>query len=210
MTDATSPRAAGLPNPANQKLRIALLRLLFLAILPVILWGYSSWSVWPTEMLHSAGVLAILIAVLGRFWAILYIGGHKNIAVLQDGPYSLCRHPLYLYSIIGIIGFGLLLGSVELALLFCILGGLVLSATAKREERFLRGRLGAEYDAYSARVPMILPRFSTYHTRSEVSFSPLTLRRNAKDALVFLAALPVAHTINLIHHQGWLLGLALR
>ncbi len=213
MTDATlrdvrPPTSAA--RPANQKLRIAVLRLLFLALLPVVVLGYSSWPAGPVQFLQIAGSGAILTAILGRFWAILYIGGHKNATVLRDGPYSICRHPLYLFSIIGIAGFGLLLGSVALALLLGTLGLLVLSVTAHHEERFLRARFGAAYDDYRAHVPMILPRLSAYHSRDEVTFAPATLRRNARDALVFLLALPVAQAIVLLHQHGHLLGFALR
>lgn len=215
MTDAThidpgrTRRPASL-RPANQKLRIAVLRLLFTALLPVVLLGYSGWSPWPMRVLNFLGHAAILTAVLGRFWAILYIGGHKNRQVLQDGPYSICRHPLYLFSIIGITGFGLLLGSAELALLFGVLGALVLSATARREERFLRSQFGTAYDDYSRRVPMIWPRLSGFRTPAMVAFTPATLRRNARDALVFLLALPIAQLIVLMHQNGYLLGFALR
>lgn len=202
--------AAALPRPADQKLRITLLRLLGLALLPAVAFGFSGWSAWPLRLLQTVGLAAVLLAVLGRFWAILYIGGHKNATVLQDGPYSICRHPLYLFSTIGIAGFGLMLGSVELALIFAVLGSLVLSITARHEEAFLRTQFGGAYDDYSRRVPMILPRLSGYHTRAEVSFAPATLRRNARDALVFLLAVPVAQAITLIHQQGFLLGFALR
>src|SRR5262245_36841884 len=34
-----------------------------------------------------------------RFWATLYIGGRKERELVTDGPYSLCRHPLYLGSL---------------------------------------------------------------------------------------------------------------
>lgn len=54
-----------------------------------------------------AKFLKIVACVLIGFWSILYIGGRKNQMIMQDGPYSMCRHPLYLFSTIGVFGFGL-------------------------------------------------------------------------------------------------------
>ena len=137
--------------------------------------------------------------MLGRFWAILYIGGHKNRRVIQDGPYSICRHPLYLFSTIGAAGFGLMLESVTLTML---LGGMVLAiltATATREERDLRRMFGSAYDAYAARVPRIVPLISGFSTPQRVTFDTGTLARNTRDALVFLALIPLAEALNWLH-----------
>lgn len=66
--------------PANQKLRITLLRLFFTVALIPAIWGVSVWQQDPAlgGLLRLAGSLCIITAVLGRFWAILYIGGRKN------------------------------------------------------------------------------------------------------------------------------------
>lgn len=196
-------------RPANQRMRIAVLRLLFIAASPLILIGHPLWSAVPAALLHLAGTICILVAVLGRFWATIYIGGRKNDRLLRDGPYSVCRHPLYLFSVIGIAGFGLLLESLVLAGLFGLAGWAVLARIAGREERFLRSRFGADHAAYCAAVPMIRPRPSGFRTAPEVVFQPRLLWRNGRDALVFLAALPLAEAIDLAHQAGHLRILAL-
>lgn len=196
-------------RPANQRIRIAILRLLFVAALPLILLGYPLWPAMPAALLHLAGTICIFCAVLGRFWATIYIGGRKNDQLLHDGPYSACRHPLYLFSIVGITGFGLLLESLVLAVLFGLAGWFVLASIAQREEQFLRSRFGADHAAYCASVPMLWPRLSGFRTAPEVSFQPHLLWRNGRDALVFLAALPLAEAIDLAHQTGHLAILAL-
>ncbi|MBD9528618.1 isoprenylcysteine carboxylmethyltransferase family protein [Paracoccus sp. PAR01] len=195
--------------PANQRLRLNVLRLAFVAALLPMLWGYTRWAEGPAAILHLAGTLCVFAAVLGRFWAILYIGGRKNADVMRDGPYSLCRHPLYLFSTLGVVGFGLLLQSLTLAIGFGGAALLVLSQTARAEERFLRGKFGEAYAEYQSQVPMILPRLSGFHTRREVTFRTDTLRRNLFDALVFLTALPLAEVINWLHSNGHMLKIAL-
>lgn len=189
--------------PANQRLRIAVLRVLFvLAAVPILL-GMPIWSGVPMLLLHSLGILAIIAAVLGRFWAILYIGGRKNATVMQDGPYSLCRHPLYAFSIIGVAGFGLALGSIVLAVTLGALGATVLWLTARREERFLRATFGPDYAEYAERVPRLLPRLSRFRTAPKITVDLGILRRNLADALVFLAAIPLAEAIQSLHASGY-------
>lgn len=196
-------------RPANQRRRINVLRGLFLTGLPLVLLGDPVWSAVPAAALHVAGTMLIFVAILGRFWATLYIGGHKNGQLMRDGPYSVCRHPLYLFSIIGIVGFGLVLESLELAALFGLAGWLVLATIARHEERFLRARFGASHDAYRASVPMIRPDLSGFRTAEHVTIQPRLLWRNARDALVFLSALPLAEAIDLTHRSGHLHMLAL-
>ncbi|WP_410216920.1 methyltransferase family protein [Paracoccus sp. (in: a-proteobacteria)] len=191
-------------RPANQRLRISILRGLFLAGLPLVLLGFPLWSAAPAAALHVMGTILIFAAILGRFWATLYIGGHKNGQLMQDGPYSVCRHPLYLFSIIGIVGFGLVLESITLAALFGLAGVLVLTTIALHEERFLQARFGASHEAYRAAVPMIRPRLSDFRTAEQVTIQPRLLWRNGRDALVFLSALPLAEAIDLAHRSGHL------
>lgn len=181
-------------QPANQKLRITILRLTFLAILPLILFSESAWlhPEWLFDTLEVTGIFLVIIAVLGRFWSILYIGGRKNSMVMQDGPYSVCRHPLYLFSTIGTIGLGLMLGSLILTALLGALTFTILSMTAANEEKFLRSEFGPAYDAYAAKTPRILPNFALFHTPSEITFSTAPLRGNLFDAMVFLSFIPLA------------------
>jgi protein-S-isoprenylcysteine O-methyltransferase Ste14 len=41
----------------------------------------AGWCLWPGATL--------------RLWSTLYIGGRKRVVLVSDGPYSLCRNPLY-------------------------------------------------------------------------------------------------------------------
>jgi protein-S-isoprenylcysteine O-methyltransferase Ste14 len=179
-------------TPVNQAIRVNILRLAFILCLPLVLFARSAWPEGVFEILEIIGLALVIAAVLGRFWAILYIGGHKNAAVMQEGPYSVCRHPLYLFSTLGVVGLGLMLGSIVLTILF---GGLVLailSITARKEEGVLRGRFAEAYDAYARRVPMILPRPSLFTAAPKLTVSVAHLRRNLMDALVFLCFIPLA------------------
>jgi protein-S-isoprenylcysteine O-methyltransferase Ste14 len=196
-------------HKVDQVTRINILRGAFLACVPLFLFTRSAWSEPVFELLEMAGLTLVITAVLGRFWAILYIGGQKNSQVMQEGPYSVCRHPLYLFSTLGVLGLGLMLGSLVLT---ALVGGLtlaILAATARKEEAFLRGTFGAAYDAYAARVPMILPRPSLFRTAAEVTVSVPHLRGNLMDALVFLLFIPLAELLEYIKEMHALPGFPL-
>ncbi|MCL4675122.1 MAG: isoprenylcysteine carboxylmethyltransferase family protein [Pararhodobacter sp.] len=199
------------PQPVNQKIRFWVARVALLLCLPIIFFTESAWE--ANEVLHTAlemiGALTIVAAVLGRFWAILYIGGRKNDEVVQIGPYSMCRHPLYFSSTLGVVGFGLMLGSFTLAAALGIVTFVILSQTAKREERFLRVEFAPTYDEYARRVPMIWPRWSQFHSPTEVTFNTHTLRTNLADAMGFLALIPVAEVIESLHEAGAIWGVTL-
>ena len=190
--------------PANQKLRITVLRLAFVAVIPLILFSESAYlePEWRYDLLEVLGIFLVIFAVLGRFWSILYIGGRKNELVMQDGPYSICRHPLYLFSTIGVAGLGAMLGSFVLT---ALLGGMtfvILYVTARTEERFLLSEFGEAYRSYAARTPRIWPRISRFHTREEVVFNAKTLKGNFFDALVFLAFIPLVEFLEWVKDAG--------
>ncbi|MGQ0610758.1 MAG: methyltransferase family protein [Paracoccaceae bacterium] len=197
MTDHTA-------RPFNQRLRIAALRIVTaLVVLPLVLLTRPLWDAgWPRDLTRLFGTLLIVAAVLGRFWAILYIGSRKNQEVMQDGPYSLCRHPLYLFSTLGVAGFGLLLGSWLLAAAVTAVIYTILSRTAAREERFLRTEFGAAYEAYAQAVPRILPRAAAIRTAPQILVSIAPLRMTYRDALVFLGFLPAAMLIDWTREAG--------
>lgn len=189
-----------------QRHRINILRLLFLSIVPLLLFTRSAWNgdLYPLfhEVREVLGTLLVIAGVLGRFWAILYAGGRKNVEVVQSGPYSMCRHPLYLFSTIAVTGFGVLLGSAILTILLGTVTYAVLRMTAAREEAHLREAFGPAYDLYAARVPAIIPDPALFHSPPEWTFEVSQLRRNFRDALVFLTFIPLAELMEYLHETG--------
>jgi protein-S-isoprenylcysteine O-methyltransferase len=103
------------------------------------------------------GLTLIWAGMALRLWAIRVLGQFfRTTVIVQDqhrlvetGPYRLLRHPSYTGTLLTILGIGLCLGNwISLALV--IAGSLI--AYGYRiavEERALRLRFGAEYDAYA-------------------------------------------------------------
>jgi len=78
-------------------------------------------------------------------------------ALVRDGPFAVVRHPRYVQILVALAGWSLVANYLALyGVLALWLPGVWLIVVL--EERELRNRFGAEYDAYSQRVPRFLPR----------------------------------------------------
>lgn len=143
------------------------------------------------EFVEAFGVSLIGIAIIGRLWCTLYIGGRKSAEIVATGPYSIVRNPLYVFSAIGATGAGAQTGSALVALIFGVVTVLAFYVVALREETHLRGKFGEAFDAYCARVPRMLPKLSLYRDSPTITVAPKTLYTTFFDGLVFFAAMPV-------------------
>ena len=77
--------------------------------------------------------------------------------VVRAGIYAHLRHPRYLGYILTFFGLGLLTGALGIFAL-AIVTVLMYVIVAPFEERELRKRYGAAYDAYAREVPRFIPR----------------------------------------------------
>ena len=103
-----------------QRLRRMTLALLLALVFAVLLFGQSIFP--PETALHEAiemiGIVLIVIGIAGRLWSTLYIGGRKSASVVSDGPYSITRNPLYVFSAVAAVGVGAQMGSITAAVGF--------------------------------------------------------------------------------------------
>lgn len=104
-----------------------------------------------------------------RFWATLFVGGRKNEIVVADGPYSLCRHPLYLGSIVLGLSGALFLKSPLVAVAAAVLAAAYCLLTIPAEEERLSITLGAPYREYCERVNRLWPSFRQFQTPPRVT-----------------------------------------
>ncbi len=110
-------------------------------------------------------VLGWLVLSLGaaiRIWSSTYICARKSRDVVQTGPYSICRNPLYWGTFLMVAAFPLLLKSPILAA--CMLPPILLYllAVVPAEESVMSRRHGAEYAAYCAAVPRWWPTLAGF------------------------------------------------
>jgi protein-S-isoprenylcysteine O-methyltransferase Ste14 len=166
-------------------------------------------SRWPEgglihETVEWAGIFLIGLCVAGRTWCSLYIGGRKNFELVQDGPYSLVRNPLYLFSILGAAGAGAQMGSIIAALTYGLVTWSIFLWMARVEEVSMRNNFGDAYQAYAAKVPRLWPKFSGYHSRRAVEVYPHKVVATFFDAALFWVAVPVMEAFDYLHAAGLL------
>ena len=179
----------------------ALIALIGLAVVTQSIGGAD--SVWH-ERIEAIGLAAMIFAIVGRAWCSLYIGGRKKAEIVDRGPYSISRNPLYVFSFIGAFGIGAQTGSVTVSLLFVAAAVWIFAQTVQREEGFLSREFGETYARYVARTPRFGPNFSLWRDEPELTVRPEFFLTTIRDGLVLLVAIPVFELIDLGQAQGWL------
>ena len=181
----------------SQTRRILAIKIVALVTIALILVSYSAWGEdsLAANAISAAGLCLIIAAVIGRLWATLYIGWRKNATLITSGPYSITRNPLYVFSIVGAAGIGLVFGSLVIAGVLSVCIAVLLAFKARDEAAMLGARFGATYQAYAARVPLLWPRRSLYQDTDAPSFQPRALHRALRDGLLFLLAAPAAELV---------------
>jgi protein-S-isoprenylcysteine O-methyltransferase Ste14 len=105
------------------------------------------------------GAIAIL-GLLIRAWASGHIRKNQNLAV--SGPYAYTRNPLYLGSFVLGVGFTIASGVWWLGLIFIVLFLGIYLPVMRVEAGDLTQLFGEEYEEYAGRVPLFLPRLTSY------------------------------------------------
>ena len=187
-------------SPFSQKIRINILRALALCILPTPLFIRPYYDdTLLGDVMEQAGVILIVACVFGRCWTILYIGGRKNEILVMTGPYSICRNPLYLFSTIGVLGFGLMLQSLNYAVLMTSLVFLIFVWTIRKEEVFLRQKFGGIYATYADRTPRIVPtNIKIINHALSVTINVQVLKRTFLDSILFVLLIPVSEVFEIL------------
>lgn len=128
---------------------------------------------------YAIEMLAWLLFFAGgclRWWATLFIGGRKIEELVTDGPYSICRNPLYVGTMLITFSVAIFLQSLTLLATMMVVGALYLWITVPIEERRLRAKFGEEFAAYCARVPRLLPNFALYQAPPELNVRLVGIR----------------------------------
>lgn len=166
--------------------------------------GDSRWAsgTLAHESIEWFGLILIVVCILGRTLCTLYIGGRKIESLVQIGPYSVSRNPLYFFSILGAVGAGAQLGSLVLAFATGFVVWLIFLIVILKEEQVLTERFGTVYADYLGRVPRLFPRMALWQDVEKIEVSPRLVRMTALDASVFLLSVPLAEGFEYLHDAG--------
>ena len=137
-------------------------------------------------LLDLAGLGCVTISAFGRVWASVYISGYKTGTLIDSGPYSVTRNPLYLFSLIGAAGLGITSGSILIFALLTCLFAFYYPAVIRREEASLERIHGPEFRSYEERVPMFFPKFSLFSEPDTYLLNTKQFRRALIDASYFI------------------------
>lgn len=170
---------------ARTKTRLAVSRVFGLAVIALMLCGSSYWRSGDGRLfgsiLFSVGMMLACLGFFGRIWCLSFIQGRKKRVLIQEGPYSLCRHPLYLFSLIGGVGVGLCTHTLTIPLLFVAAFALYYPLVIRREEEFLGDNFEG-YAAYKRDSNAILPRWSKFTEGETVTLSTRSFRQELLEA----------------------------
>lgn len=168
--------------------------LLTLCLIFLLLVAMSE-SKWKYESAFSTfievlGLVFIVSFIIGRSWSILYIGNKKNASLVTQGPYTMTRNPLYFFSLVGVIGMGLLTKSLLYTAGMGILMYAYLSYIIRCEETDLQRLFPEDYHGYKTKVPRLFPALLKYTETKEVTFSPKALKKTFRESLFILLFVP--------------------
>jgi hypothetical protein len=155
-------------------------------------------------------ILVSLVLVLPGLALRAYSAGYirKNTELTQTGPYAYTRNPLYLGSLLMVVGFGFAAGSWSMSTLLTAVFLTIYLPTIAAEEQHLRTTF-AGFDAYAARVPRLLPRLSAASgPEGATAFSAERYRAHREyNALIGVVAIYLALAVKLyiayLKHDSW-------
>jgi protein-S-isoprenylcysteine O-methyltransferase Ste14 len=184
-----------------RKLRIRLLRLSFIPILLVAIFVRPKWSLESNAgfIMELGGYFFLLAGLTVRIWCIFYIGGRKSKRLITDGPYSICRNPLYIGTFLLAIGAGLCFENLLMLLLILLIFMPTHLLVARMEEDHLEKIFGDEYLSYKQKVPMFLPRFSNYTSSKVLQVPAHAMRRIGIDTAGVLLVHEIEDFFQLLH-----------
>ncbi|MDR1966608.1 MAG: isoprenylcysteine carboxylmethyltransferase family protein [Synergistaceae bacterium] len=138
-----------------------------------------------SQIMIIAGCFLVGCATVGRLWCAQYIAGYKTNTLVTSGPYSMCRNPLYFFSLLGGVGVGLCTESLTLTAVIAAVFVAVYPMTIRAEERKLSHIFGEAYGNYAASTPRFLPDISKFNEPAEYTVNTKIFRREVVDAVYF-------------------------
>lgn len=186
-----------------EKLRIPISRLFVAILILLILFSTNKWEeTYVASILFAGGCFLVAIASLGRLWCSLYIGGYKKDVLITEGPYSMCRHPLYFFSFLGAVGIGLATETFLIASVIAFGYAIYYRFVMNSEDAVLLKKHGGAYISYRETTPAFFPRLSLLREPEAYTVNPRVFRKHAFDAIWFVWIVGIIEVIEALHDLG--------
>lgn len=189
-----------------KKNRILISRIAVVAIVAMLL-GLDptvKLGVLASLALWALGFVLVLICTFGRLWALAYISGHKTSDLIEVGPYSMVRNPLYLFSLIGAVGIGLASRNVPVLLAIVALFAIYYPFVIKAEEDNLSAHHGHSFNEFRKRVPMFMPRLAQHKAPEFYEINTRLHRRAFLSVCWFPLVYMVVVIITVLHDHSFI------
>jgi protein-S-isoprenylcysteine O-methyltransferase Ste14 len=160
-------------------------------------WNFSNGLI--GTVLFLAGTLLAVAGFCGRLWCFSYIAGRKKKVLVTGGPYSLCRHPLYFFTLVGGLGLGLCTETLSIPLTFLLAFGMYYPSIIRTEEEFLSINF-PDYEDYKRRVPLFFPSLTRFANEETVVVNARAFLRELSGTAGFLCLLGVIELIEGLHN----------
>jgi protein-S-isoprenylcysteine O-methyltransferase Ste14 len=154
------------------------------------------------KSLFIVGVALAGFGATGRAWATSYISGQKLKNLVTTGPYSLCRNPLYFFSLILGVGFGFCTETFTMPVLIALVLTGLYYFQIKNEERRLQKKFGVEYDRYLAEVPCFFPSRRHFSEPDEITICPRLMKKGLFGIAFLLVLIGVFQLLEGLHQVG--------
>ncbi len=165
---------------------------------------FVPFGTWAGVACDAAGWAFLALGLSLRLSSILFVGGRKGKELVTTGPYSHCRNPLYLGSLMLALSIAAFLHSLSLVAAMLVTAAFYLWAVIPSEESQLSALFPEEWKAYVARVPRIEPRgFPLTWGRDRLEVDLRAFRNESLRALGMLAVPLLAVLLNHGRAQAW-------
>jgi protein-S-isoprenylcysteine O-methyltransferase Ste14 len=154
------------------------------------------------ELMQLAGLALIACAALGRIWSSAFIAGFKDTSLVQEGPYSALRHPLYALSLLAMLGIGLATRSIAITLILMTAFVAIYLRSARREDAFLARAHGRAHAEYGHRLRSFWPDFREYRVPELIEVRPRVFWKAFLDAGSLLGLYVVIRVADLMQTSG--------
>ena len=181
-----------------EKLRIHISQIFAVLLIMFICVSRSLWedkAPFVTMVLSLLAVFLVGVACLGRLWCSVYIAGYKTDHLVTQGPYSMCRNPLYFFSLLGALGIGFASETFLIPVLILIGFLAYYPLVIKSEEAELAKLHKTEFEIYFKKVPRFFPKISYLSEPEEYIVKPVIFKKHMFSAIWFLWLLGILEVI---------------
>ena len=184
-----------------KKKRVVFTRVFAAALGVLLLFSSSRWEVVElySTIIFAVGAVMVGIATVGRLRCNLYICGRKSSELITVGPYSICRNPLYFFSLIGAVGLGLTTETISIGVLLLAVFSVYYPFVIRSEERRLSEVHGSQYQQYRQNAPSFIPSLRRFNEPDEYVVKAALFRKSLFDAMWFIWLIGVMEIIEALH-----------